>query len=278
MKIKAPVLVSKITEERLFVVDSGASLHVLSKKDLRSDEMDTLWRSRTPTTVVTASGEVQTNEETQVYVHDLDLFVTVQLLEETPAGCSQNDELRTSSDEHTLLLVLFLSFPTTEGVDTTDVLSFPTEDGGSHWRNLEGQFGSVKLAKMVSDHLQAAWFKESSLVILIEQEQCCAIPRLELCEAKIGRDRHCAMHGARRTGTTKSQLSRKERGLHCQGLWLKEFPEGGPSRFYVLSADIEARGHTEGFQVLQRWHRMEERTNHTTTNVENERERLLTAP
>ena len=111
VKIKALVQVSKITEERMFVVDSGASLHVLSKKDLRSDEMDTLRRFRNPTTVVTASGEVQTNEETQVYVHDLDLFVTVQLLEETPAGYSQNDELRASCDEQTLLLVLFLSFP-----------------------------------------------------------------------------------------------------------------------------------------------------------------------
>ena len=34
----------------------------------------------------------------------------------------------------------------------------------------------------------------------------------------------------------------------------------------------------EVFQVLKRWHRMEERTNHTTTNVENEPERLFTAP
>ena len=35
--------------------------------------------------MVTANGEVQTNEEAQAYVHDLDLFVTVQLLEATPA-------------------------------------------------------------------------------------------------------------------------------------------------------------------------------------------------
>ena len=34
---------------------------------------------------MTANGEVQTKEEAQVYVHDLGLFVTVQLLEETPA-------------------------------------------------------------------------------------------------------------------------------------------------------------------------------------------------
>ena len=88
VEIKAPLLVSKNTEERMFVVDSGASMRMLSKKDLSSDEMDTLRRSTTPTTVVTANGEVQTNEEAQVYVHDLNLFVTVQLLEETPAVLS----------------------------------------------------------------------------------------------------------------------------------------------------------------------------------------------
>ena len=61
---------------------------MLSKKDLGSDEPDTLRRSRNPIVVVTANGEVQTNEEAQVYVHDLDLFVTVQLLEETLAVLS----------------------------------------------------------------------------------------------------------------------------------------------------------------------------------------------
>ena len=50
--------------------------------------METLKRSRNPITVVTANGEVQTNEEAQVYVHDLHLFVTVQLLEDTPAVLS----------------------------------------------------------------------------------------------------------------------------------------------------------------------------------------------
>ena len=88
VEIKAPVLVSQNTEERMFVVDSGASMHTLSKKDLSSDGMDTLRRSRTTSTVVTANGEVQTNEEAQVYVHDVDVFVTVQLLDETPAVLS----------------------------------------------------------------------------------------------------------------------------------------------------------------------------------------------
>ena len=46
---------------------------------------DTLRRCRTPTTVVTANGELPTNEEAHGHVHDLDLFVTVQLPDNTPA-------------------------------------------------------------------------------------------------------------------------------------------------------------------------------------------------
>ena len=56
-----------------------------SKKDVSSDELDTLRRSRNPTVVRTAYGEVHTNEDAQEDVHDLNLFVTLQLLEETPA-------------------------------------------------------------------------------------------------------------------------------------------------------------------------------------------------
>ena len=41
--------------------------------------------SRSPTTVMTANGEVQTREEATETVKELDLFVTVMLLQETPA-------------------------------------------------------------------------------------------------------------------------------------------------------------------------------------------------
>ena len=60
-------------------------MHMLSKKDSSSGELDTLRRFRNPTTVITANGEVQTNEEARVYVHNLNLFLTVQVLEDTPA-------------------------------------------------------------------------------------------------------------------------------------------------------------------------------------------------
>ena len=77
---------SKSPEEREFVVDSGVSMQMMSKKkDLCSDELESLRRFRNPTVVLTASGEVHTNEEAQVYVHDLNLFVTVQQLDQTPA-------------------------------------------------------------------------------------------------------------------------------------------------------------------------------------------------
>ena len=59
-------------EEREFVVDSGASMHMISKKDLSNAEMDTLTKSCSPTIVITANGEVQTQEEAIVYVKELD--------------------------------------------------------------------------------------------------------------------------------------------------------------------------------------------------------------
>ena len=75
-------------EEREFVVDSGASMHMISKKDLNDAEMDTLTKSCSPTIVITANGEVQTHEEAIVYVKELEKFLTMKVLESTPAVLS----------------------------------------------------------------------------------------------------------------------------------------------------------------------------------------------
>ena len=83
-------------EEREFVVDSGASMHMISKKDLNSAEMDTWTKSCSPTIVITANGEVQTHEEATVYVKELDIFLTMKVLENTPAVLS----LGKLCDEH----------------------------------------------------------------------------------------------------------------------------------------------------------------------------------
>ena len=83
-------------EEREFVVDSGASMHMISKKDLNSAELETVTTSRSPTIVITANGEVQTHEEATVYVKELDIFLTMKVLEDTPAVLS----LGKLCDEH----------------------------------------------------------------------------------------------------------------------------------------------------------------------------------
>ena len=63
-------------------------MHMISKKDLSDAEMDTLTKSCSPTIVITANGEVQTHEEATVYVKELDIFLTMKVLENTPAVLS----------------------------------------------------------------------------------------------------------------------------------------------------------------------------------------------
>ena len=50
--------------------------------------MNTLTQSCSPTIVITANGEVQTHEEATVYVKELDIFLTMKVLENTPAVLS----------------------------------------------------------------------------------------------------------------------------------------------------------------------------------------------
>ena len=61
---------------------------MVSEKDLDSGELATMRTSRSPPTVMTANGEVQTREEATENVKQLDLFVKVMLLQETPTVLS----------------------------------------------------------------------------------------------------------------------------------------------------------------------------------------------
>ena len=56
--------------------------------DLSDAEMDTLTKWCSCTTVTTANAEVQTHEEATVYVKDLDICLTMNVLENTPAVLS----------------------------------------------------------------------------------------------------------------------------------------------------------------------------------------------
>ena len=60
-------------------------MHTVSKKDCDSVELETMRTSRSPTTVMTANGEVQTREEATTFVKQLDVFVKVFQQEETLA-------------------------------------------------------------------------------------------------------------------------------------------------------------------------------------------------
>ena len=83
-------------EEREFVVDSGASMHMNSKKDLNSAEMEAVTTSSSPMTVITANGDVETHEEATVYAEKVEKFLTKKVLEDTPAVLS----LGKLCDEH----------------------------------------------------------------------------------------------------------------------------------------------------------------------------------
>ena len=69
-------------EERELVVDSGASMHMLSRKDLNSAELETVRLSESP------DDGCCSQWRTTMCVKELDLLVTLKLLEDTPAVLS----------------------------------------------------------------------------------------------------------------------------------------------------------------------------------------------
>ena len=63
-------------------------MQMISEKDLNDGEMGTLTKSCSPTTVITTNGEKQTHEEATVYVKELDIFLNMKVLDNTPAVLS----------------------------------------------------------------------------------------------------------------------------------------------------------------------------------------------
>ena len=61
---------------------------MVSEKDINSTELATMRTASGPMTVMTANGEVRTNKEATEHVKQSDLFVTVMILQETPAVLS----------------------------------------------------------------------------------------------------------------------------------------------------------------------------------------------
>ena len=71
-------------------------MHMLSKKGFKLRRTGIPSKVQEPTTVVTANGEVQTSEEAQVDVHDLELCVTVEMLDGTPAVLSLGNSAKST--------------------------------------------------------------------------------------------------------------------------------------------------------------------------------------
>ena len=70
-------------------VDTVASMHRAEQERLRFRRNGEPFEyPETLRSVITVNGEVQTNEEATVYFYDSDLFLTVQIHEDTPAVLS----------------------------------------------------------------------------------------------------------------------------------------------------------------------------------------------
>ena len=82
-------------EERELTVDSAASILVMGKCDLNHEER-TIRKSKESCKIGTSNGSVATTREAAVHVRDLDVFITVQLSEDSFAVLS----LRRLSEEH----------------------------------------------------------------------------------------------------------------------------------------------------------------------------------
>ena len=74
-----------LLQEGECIVDSGASLRMMSKSDLTPQEQETNHRSKDPSIIKTANTLTHTTEEATENVSDLDMFVKVQWLKESPA-------------------------------------------------------------------------------------------------------------------------------------------------------------------------------------------------
>ena len=128
------------------------------------------------------------------------------------------------------------------------------------------------------------------MAIMIEQEQFCASPRTEFMRGKRSTrqtlsDAWDATNWGCLCGTpwqmvprgleltNKVTADKDGAGPPLPRIAVERILEAEPRRFHVLSVD------TGGFVwFVQRWHRMEERSNHKTTNVEKESERSLREP
>ena len=74
---------------RELMIDSGASYHIVGKKELTAEERKMIRKLADPIPLSTANGPTWATEETDIYVHELDIWVVAVLLEDSPAVLCQ---------------------------------------------------------------------------------------------------------------------------------------------------------------------------------------------
>ena len=78
----------RIKARRVLIVDSGASLHLVDKKECTSTELSTLRRLPKAIELHTANGGIYADEEVRIHVDELGIWVWALALDDTPAVLS----------------------------------------------------------------------------------------------------------------------------------------------------------------------------------------------
>jgi len=71
------------TGARTYVVDSGASFHVVSRSEMTERELQTITQLKQPIHIQTANGPLELTENCQIYVKDLKAHLCAYILEDT---------------------------------------------------------------------------------------------------------------------------------------------------------------------------------------------------
>ena len=74
-------VLTSFDSKRVFILDSGASFHLIQRAHLTPSEKKTIRKLRTGYLLNTANGEVFAEEEVDVYVEDLDVQITALILD-----------------------------------------------------------------------------------------------------------------------------------------------------------------------------------------------------
>ena len=79
-----PVTACIAHHPREYVVDSGASFHLISRKDLTKRKLLTIRPAKEAQALATANGIVMATKEAEIYVKDLDLTLKALIIDDVP--------------------------------------------------------------------------------------------------------------------------------------------------------------------------------------------------